>query len=72
MSVSTSNQIIKKSTLVKAFLENILTDIQENKLLSLRDIDKRDLERALNSCDEIIDLGKFVADSSSNIQNLTA
>jgi hypothetical protein len=72
MSSHTSDQIIAKSTLVKAFLQNIVIDIRRNKETTLTSLDIEDLNRAMKSCDQLIDIGNFVSEQACELKELSS
>ena len=54
-----SKQIITKANVIRLVIEDILLDIQDNNTLTIEEHHKQDLNRALQRCDQLIDLGKF-------------
>lgn len=58
--MDTAQRIITKSNLVKVFLENILLEINMSQEATITQRELSDIQRAIESCAELADLGKTV------------
>ena len=58
--MDTAQRIITKSNLVKLVLENILLELKMSSEIVITQRDVADIQRAIDSCTELADLGKTV------------